>query len=285
MRRMTRRSFLKALPLGVGTCILACSGLYGYGAKIEMYHPVVDHVEIPIENLPDHLVGFRIVAMSDLHIDPLWQFELFEKAFTLANRVEPDLMLLLGDYVTHDATAIQKLKGQFAQLRAKYGVYACLGNHEVWTDARLAQETLEDAGITVLINAGTTIPVGNATLYLAGLNSWWNEYGSPDLDAALAKTQPDDVVVAMMHEPDYADVTAPDGRINLQLSGHSHGGQVIVPLYGAIYRAPYSRKYPLGLYRVGNMWQYTTRGIGVNNEVPFRINCPPEVTEIELVRA
>ncbi len=285
MRKMTRRSFLKGLPLGIGTCILACSGLYGYGAKIEMYHPVVDHVKIPIENLPDDLIGFRIVAMSDLHIDPLWQFELFEKAFALANQAAPDLMLLLGDYVTYDITAMDKLKDQFGQLHAKYGVFACMGNHEVWTDALIAQETLRSVGITTLVNAGTTIHVGSATLYLAGLEAWWNEYGSPDLDTALANAHPDDVVVVMMHEPDYADVTAQDGRVDLQLSGHSHGGQVIIPFYGVIYRAPYSRKYPLGLYRVGDMWQYTTRGIGVNSDVPFRINCPPEVTEIELVRA
>ncbi len=285
MRKMTRRSFLKALPFGLATYIFSCSGLYVYGSKIEIHRPVIERVEIPIENLADDLVGFRIVAMGDLHIDPFWDFELIEKAFALANQAEPDLMLLLGDYITLDITAMGKLKDHFARLRAKYGVFACMGNHEAWTDARIAQETLESAGITALVNAGTTIHVGNVTLYLAGLDSWWNAYGYPDLDAALANAHPEDVVVAMIHEPDYADITAQDGRVDLQLSGHSHGGQVLVPIYGVIYSAPYSKKYPIGLYRVGNMWQYTTRGIGVSNDVPLRINCPPEVTEITLVRA
>jgi predicted MPP superfamily phosphohydrolase len=285
MRKMTRRNFLKALPLGLATYIFTGSGLYIYGREIEMHRPVVDHVEIPVENLADDLVGFRIIAMGDLHIDPFWDFELIEKAFALANQAEPDLMLLLGDYISWDMAAMDTLKDQFAQLRAKYGVYACLGNHEVWIDALIAQETIESTGITVLVNTGTTIQVGDATLYLAGLNALWNQHGSPDLAAALADAHPDDVVVVMMHEPDYADVTAQDGRVDLQLSGHSHGGQVVVPFLGTIYTAQYSRKYPIGLYRVGNMWQYTTRGIGVSDDVPFRINCPPEVAEIELVRA
>lgn len=284
MRKMTRRSFLKVLPYGLATYIFACSGLYVYGNKIEMHRLVIDYVEIPIENLADDLVSFRIVSMGDLHVDPLGLSELIDKAFALANQANPDLMLLLGDYVSWDITAMDILKDQFAQLRAKYGVYACLGNHEVWAGALVAQEMLESVGITVLVNAGMTIQVGNATLYLAGLDSWGNKYGGPDLDAALADANSNDVVVVMMHEPDYADITTQDGRVDLQLSGHSHGGQVLLPFFGTIYTAQYSRKYPVGLYRVGDMWQYTTRGIGAS-DVPFRINCPPEVTEIELVRA
>jgi len=285
MRKMTRRSFLKALPLGLATYIFACSGLYVYGRKIERYRPVIEHVEIPIKDLPDDLVGFRIVAMGDLHIDPFWDFDLIEKVCTLANQANPDLTLLLGDYVSWDINALDTLKDQLAGLRAKFGVYACLGNHEVWLDAILAREKLEGMGITVLVNAGTAIQVGDATLYAAGLDSWWNAYGSPDLDAALRDVHPNDVVVVMMHEPDYADISAQDGRVDLQLSGHSHGGQVVLPVWGTIYSALYSRKYPIGLYHVGDIWQYTTRGIGVTDNVRFRVNCPPEVTEIELVYA
>lgn len=285
MPKLTRRGFLKASVGAVATYAIGGTGLYYYGNKIEMHRPVVDHVEISIDNLADDLVGFHIVAMSDLHIDPLWQFDLFEKAFALANGTDADLMLLLGDYVTHDVAALDTLKDQFTQLHAKHGVYACLGNHEVWTDATIAQAALTSFGITVLVNEGTTIEVGEASLYLAGLEPLWITSGSPDLGAALEDARPDDTVVVMMHEPDYADVTAQDGRVDLQLSGHSHGGQVLIPILGSIYSAPYSRKYPVGLYRVGDMWHYTTRGIGVSDSVPFRINCPPEVTEIELVRA
>jgi predicted MPP superfamily phosphohydrolase len=285
MRKMTRRSFLKAFVAAVATYAIGGTGLYYYSDKFEMHRPVVDHVEIPIADLADDLVGFRIVAMGDLHIDPTWDFELIEKAFALANQANPDLMLLLGDYISWDITAFNPMKDQLAGLNAKYGVYACLGNHEVWLSATVSREKLESMGITVLLNAGTTIQVGDATLYVAGLDSCWNAYGSPDLDKALADVQSDDVVVVMVHEPDYADITAQDGRVDLQLSGHSHGGQVVLPLLGPIYSAPYSRKYPIGLYQVGDMWQYTTRGIGVSTGAPLRVNCPPEVTEIELVRA
>ena len=81
MQKITRRGFLKALPLGLATYIFSCSGLYVYGRKVEMHRPVIDHVEIPIENLADDLIGFRIIAMGDLHIDPSWDFELIEKEY------------------------------------------------------------------------------------------------------------------------------------------------------------------------------------------------------------
>ena len=181
MSKITRRSFLKAL---VNTFI-AGSGLYLYGNKIEMHRPFVMRTKIPIENLADDLVGFRIVAMGDLHIDPMWEVALIERAFALANQTKADLMLLLGDYITHDVNAIYTLEDQFSQLEAKYGVYACLGNHEVWEDAAIAQAALESFGIEVLVNAGTTIEVGQASLYLAGLEPWWNTYDSPNLDVAL----------------------------------------------------------------------------------------------------
>ena len=279
MLKFTRRSLLLALGKG----LLTYGGLFLYGNQIEMHRPFVMRTKIPIENLHDDLVGFRIVVMGDLHIDPMWNIALIDRAFTLANQTEADAIAFVGDYVTYEASAIDALKDQFSQLHAKHGVFACLGNHEFWTDAQVTRTALKDVGITVLENSQETIKAGKAALTLAGLQSVWG--ANPNLSKALSDAEPGAPVVLLMHEPDYADITAQDGRVNLQLSGHSHGGQLHIPFFGHVYSAANSRKYPVGLYRVGDMWQYTTRGIGVSPSVPFRINCPPEVTEIELVRA
>jgi predicted MPP superfamily phosphohydrolase len=134
----------------------------------------------------------------------------------------------------------------------------------------------------VLKNEGRLLSVGNASLYLAGLDDIWSGY--PDLRHSLAGASPDVTTILLAHEPDFADTASWDGRINLQLSGHSHGGQVRLPGLGAPILPFMGRKYDQGLYQVNGMWLYTTRGVGVGR-IPFRINCPPEVTEITLVRA
>jgi predicted MPP superfamily phosphohydrolase len=132
----------------------------------------------------------------------------------------------------------------------------------------------------MLVNAGLSIAVGQDVLYLAGLDDGWS--GRPDLNAALANRPAGAPVVLLFHEPDLADQTSLDGRISLQLSGHSHGGQIRLPRRGALLKPYLGWKYDLGLYQLNGMWLYTNRGIGVTNE-PIRYNCPPEITQITLI--
>jgi predicted MPP superfamily phosphohydrolase len=139
---------------------------------------------------------------------------------------------------------------------------------------------LEKAGLPVLINEGVALGVGGATIYLAGLDDCWS--GRPDLSKALEKLSPDTPAVLLSHEPDFADTFALDGRVSLQLSGHSHGGQIRLPGYGAFVLPKFAQKYDQGLFNVNGMWLYTNRGLGLG-PVPHRVNCPPEVTEITLV--
>ena len=276
----TRRRFLKgcaALCLGGG---LAGAGGYGYGLRIEPRWLVVEHVTVVLERLPPVLAATRIALMSDLHLRPRASTALIDRAVATVNDLAADLVLLAGDYVLSSADAMGELAPLLARLEARHGVYASLGNHDLWTDAHVVTRSLREAGITVLVNEGRSLSIGDATLYVAGLDDGWS--GVPDLEAALSRRPAGVPTVVLMHEPDWADTWAHDGRVDLQLSGHSHGGQVRLPGLGALILPRYGRKYDQGLYRVGDMWLYTTRGIGVVGP-PVRFCCRPEITEITLV--
>jgi hypothetical protein len=243
----------------------------------------LERVTIPIAGLPPALEGLRIVQMSDLHLHPYTQIGLIEQAVDLANRLEPDLVALTGDYVLSSGASILELAPVLGRLRARLGVFAVLGNHDMWKGPRTITQELEQAGITVFANAGRALQIERGdergTLYLAGLSDGLT--GHPDLRHALRDMPSNATCILLMHVPDVADEYAADGRVALQLSGHSHGGQVRLPGRGALILPPMGVKYDHGLYRVGDMWLYTNRGIGVTGP-PVRFNCRPEVTQITL---
>jgi predicted MPP superfamily phosphohydrolase len=280
--RMNRRAFLKnfgRIVLGGG---LALAGGYGYSTQIEPDWLTVERVQIPLKRLKPALEGFRIVQMSDFHLYPYTQLELVQKAVAKANALQPDLIVLTGDYVLESEESIFELAQALAALNARYGIFTVLGNHDLWTNAKTVRRGLREAGLPVLVNEGVSLSVGPAGLYLAGLDDGWS--GQPDLKSALAQLPPEMPAILLAHEPDLADTFALDGRISLQLSGHSHGGQVRLPGLGAPILPFLGQKYDQGLYQVGSMWLYTNRGIGLG-PVPIRFNCPPEITEITLVSA
>lgn len=280
--RTSRRGFLKALgQVVLGSAAAGAVG-YGYSTEIEPDWLSVEQVEIPVKKLGPALEGFKIVHMSDIHLHPYTQLEFVQKAVAKANTLQPDLVVLTGDYVLESADSIFELAPALAGLKAKYGIFTSLGNHDLWTNAEVVLAGLRQAGLPVLVNDGVALGVGSDLLYLAGLDDGWS--GQLDLSAALAKLPQDAPVILLAHEPDLADTFALDGRISLQLSGHSHGGQVRLPGIGAPILPHMGRKYDQGLYRVREMWVYTTRGIGLG-PVPTRFNCPPEITEITLVGA
>jgi predicted MPP superfamily phosphohydrolase len=248
----------------------------------EADQPVVDRVPIPLKNLKPALEGFTIAVVADFHLYPLTQLELVERAVAMINDLNPDLTVVLGDYVWHEVEAIFDLAPVLAQLNAKHGVFSILGNHDLWTDVDIVSQGLKEVGLPILVNQGIDLAVNGEILYLAGLDDGWS--GQPDLNAAL-ENRPNDVpTILLAHEPDLADKFSVDGRLSLQLSGHTHGGQIRVPPLGAFILPYLGRKYDMGLYNVNDLWLYTNRGIGVTNE-PIRFNCPPEITEITLVRA
>lgn len=280
MSSITRRDFLK---LGTTAAVVgALSATAMVVAADESQHPVVERIRIPIPTLPAGLEGYRIVQMSDFHLYPYTRLSLIRRCVEMANALAPDLVVLGGDYVWRNLEAIHDLAPELGKLNARHGVFATIGNHDIWLDVAVVKAALKAAGLGLLVNAGVPISSGGATLYLAGLDDGWS--GQPDLEAALALRPADAPVALLMHEPDLADHYALDGRIALQLSGHSHGGQVRRPYRGAFILPYLGRKYDMGLYRVHDMWLYTNRGIGCISE-PIRYNCAPEISEFTLIRS
>jgi len=278
--KLSRRKFLGMGAVLVGGSVAACTGfLY---TQNESNQPVVERIKIPVKNLSPALAGFTLVLLSDFHLYPFTQLELHQKAVALATGLNPDLLLLGGDYVTRDAEAIFELASLFSGLNAKYGVFAIIGNHDYWSDVDVVKTGWAEASLPVLRNQGVALPVNGETLYLAGLDDAWN--GTVDLQAAMSGWPEGAPTVLLAHEPDPADTYSQDERIALQLSGHSHGGQIRMPGLGAFILPHLGQKYDHGLYRVKDMWLYTNRGLG-NVTEPVRVNCAPEVTEITLVQA
>lgn len=271
-----RRRFLKRL-IGWGT--LGSVGGLTYGSQYALVHPVVERVTIPLARLPEAAEGLRIVQLSDIHLFPHTTIDLVRDVVTQVNALRPDLVVLTGDFVLKTADSIAELAPVLAVMNPRLGIFSILGNHDHWTNKTVVTEGLLHAGIPVLHNRGLVLGGKKPLFYLAGMDDAWG--GRPDLPAAMANHTGNLPAVMLLHEPDFADQFAADARLSLQLSGHSHGGQVRIPGMGALLLPRFGQKYDMGLYRVNEMWLYTTRGVGVIG-VPIRLNCRPEITEITL---
>ena len=264
--------------------IAAAGGLIALGGRLyqlnETRKPVVDKVTIPIRGLHPALEGFTIVQLTDIHLWPYTQTGLVRQAVAMANSLQPDLILLTGDYVWRIRDAAAELAPILAGLDARYGIYSVMGNHDYWLDIRAVQDAFDASHLRVLYNEGIPLGVGKAVLYLAGMDDGWS--GRPDLNASLQEAPSGAPVVLLLHEPDLIDETSRDPRVSLQLSGHTHGGQVLIRGKAPFFTPYLGKKYHQGLFKVRDAWLYTNRGLGVIS-VPLRINCPPEVTHLTLV--
>jgi len=280
MTQLTRRDFLKLTGTAVAAGLVTTTGVLGIAN--EAYEPVIRRVAIPVQGLKSALDGFRIVQMTDFHMYPYTTSALVRESVELANSLSPDLTVLTGDYVWRIPEGAEDLAAILSGLNARYGVYSILGNHDIWLDVDLVLQAFSRHRLPMLINQGIPITVGTASLYLAGLDDGWS--GHPDLKTALDGAPPAAPVVLLYHEPDLADQVSLHPRLTLQLAGHTHGGQVRFPVRGPLILPYLGRKYDYGLYRVNDMWLYTNPGIGMIS-VPYRYNCPPEVTEFTLVGA
>ena len=278
---ISRRGLLKAGLRIVAGSSLAALGVGAYATDLEPRWLKVDRIRVPILALPSAFDGYRIVQLSDIHLGNFTRPETIDQAIRIALDLEPDLIVLTGDYVLEvvDSAA---LHAEFGKLSAHSHVFAILGNHDHWLGATGVRTALADAGIPELCNASHSIVKDDQAIWLLGVDDIWERHHN--LPMALADVPPDAIAILLAHEPDFADEAALTNRIALQLSGHSHGGQVRIPGLGAPILPYLGRKYPYGLRRVGSMWIYTNRGIG---EIPpaVRVNCRPEVAEITLVRA
>jgi predicted MPP superfamily phosphohydrolase len=194
----------------------------------------------------------------------------------MVNQSRPDLVAITGDFVTYEPEKFaQDLIETLRELRPVDATVAILGNHDHWTNPRLVREILAESGILDLSNRVYSLEKEGKHLHIAGVDDMLE--GLDRLDLVLQKMPAEGAAVLLAHHPDYADNSSATGRFDLQLSGHTHGGQVVFPFIGPKVLPRGGRKYPNGMYQVGDMIQYTSRGVGTT-PLQVRFNCSPEIT-------
>jgi uncharacterized protein len=236
----------------------------------------LERVEVRLERLPKKLDGFRVIHLSDIHHSPFTGLDHIERTIKIANRLRPDMFVLTGDYVSHEKKYIAPVAEALGKLEAEFGTYACLGNHDHWTDPALVTRKFEAAGIRMLVNEGFRLEARDASFWLAGVDD--HMVGKTDLAAALKGSFPDELKLLLAHNPLIFRQSVRN-RVDLTLSGHTHGGQVrirdkekkILP----------RRKLTNGLHERKGSQIYITRGIGTV-VLPVRYQCPPEISFLEL---
>jgi len=246
-------------------------------ALTEPYMLTVEHQQIDLRRLPKALEGFRIVQLSDVHHGPFSSKAQIERAVETANRLKPDIIALTGDYISRERQYAAPCAEMLGHLKARYGVYAVLGNHDHWTDAALITDLFRAEGIRVLINEGMRFEQQGAAFWLAGVDD--TMVGLEDLPLALAGAAKNEMKLLLAHNPIILRRAA-RAAVDLVLSGHTHGGQVAWRSESSASGRP-RRRLLKGLGRQGNTQIYVTRGLGTV-VLPIRYGCPPEVSLLEL---
>ena len=243
----------------------------------------IDLVEVDIEldNLSWDFNNYRILNLCDIHLGQWINPKYLDDLVDYVNTLNFDLITLTGDYVSYVIEGYNEaLKSSFKKLKAKDGKFGILGNHDHWMSAKEIREIFEASDIVDLSNDVVVLKRGDGKINLAGVDSC--TVCADNLDKVLSKLEKDIPTILLAHEPDFAEESSKTGKIDLQISGHSHGGQFIIPKFETTpFRGPNSTKYPVGLYKIENMLQYTSKGLGTNS-FRIRINCKPEITIITL---
>jgi predicted MPP superfamily phosphohydrolase len=274
--RFSRRQFI----VGSG---VAAAGVALYAGEIARHEVDVVNTTIRINHLPSAFHGFRIVQISDIHLDEFTEPFFLEHVVHRINELAPDLVLVTGDFVTRgsltfiDSRHAAYRSAEILSTLKTPQVYAILGNHDVGVSAPLVIGALESKKIPVLVNQYVPIERAGSRIWLCGSDDAGTR--RPDLDLTIPE-KPDGPVVLMVHEPDYVDVVVrhPRGKsVDLMLSGHSHGGQVRIPFYGPLILPPMGQKYVMGHFQFDSLQLYVNRGLGAVG-LPFRFDCPPELT-------
>jgi len=281
LNKITRRDFLKLTGLTALNLLLVSAGGLGYSLLVEPGWLDVVEVTLKLPRLASSFSGFRIVQISDLHFGGWMNRNRLQRVVRAVLAQEPHLVVITGDFlIGHEwnetlRSGLAELVEEMSVLTEKHTTLAVLGNHDYWTNASAVRAALSACGIVELSNEVYSLSHESDQLHIAGVDDVWEE--QDQLDIVLDKLPQAGAAILLAHEPDYADRSAGTGRFDLQLSGHSHGGQVVIPFVGAPILPYLGRKYPSGLYRVGPMWQYTNRGVGMAR-LKVRFNCRPEIT-------
>ena len=276
---ITRRQFLSGL---VAAPLVAVSATAAYASLIEPYAYWVSETDIFIRELPERFEGFRITQLTDIHHSRILGLREVRRVVSLAQQTKPDMFVLTGDYSTSYRRYIEPCAEALSALNAPEGVWAVLGNHDHYTDPELTTRALLRQHIAVLNNAQTTIRRGPDSLQLSGIDDWsWN---ATNWDRAFSGLNPKSPTILLSHQPTVLDLDQ-TSKVDLVISGHTHGGQLNFPLLGAPARfATQDLKYARGLFRRGETQLYVSSGTGVIG-LPVRFGVRPEIAVLRLRRA
>jgi predicted MPP superfamily phosphohydrolase len=290
---LQRRDFLKK---GVSVAAATPFLISGYGVLLGRHRFQVEHFDLPLNGLSPALSQLSIVHLTDIHVGPFMPEEELDAYVEAANRLEPDVIALTGDFISSSLDEIAPCVNALARLKARYGIFACMGNHDVFAHAddeltRLFSQT----GVRVLRNDAIPVRVGNTTLNILGIDDL--RWGKPDLARALkvAQKEPGEVRLLLSHRPEVFPDAARKG-LDVVLSGHYHGGQVkLGPDPESISIARLITPYAEGLFHLSRRVRpsgadskdavlFVSRGIGITG-LPIRVNCPPQIAHLTLKKA
>jgi uncharacterized protein len=278
---MSRRSLILRLIklLLVAIAILFTTTVYAQG--VEPRWLAIKTINVKIAGLDPAFEGYKIVQLTDLHArSAVMDSQQLVRVARLANQQRPDLIALTGDYITRDAQKSEEmLTNAFRQLQAQDGVVAIMGNHDRNEDSTPIERALQAGNIKLLNNAVYVIDRQSQQLNIAGVDDVWLKRAN--LPVTIAQLPETGVNILLAHEPDFADTAAASGRFGLQLSGHSHGGQIVLPFTPRV-TPPWGKKYINGLYQVSGMQLYVSPGVGTTGPPQARFNCRPEISVIVL---
>lgn len=277
--RMSRRSFLGLSAGAVGGAAL-------YSGEIARHELSVEEHTIHLARLPDPFRGMRIVQISDFHYAEYTEAYFLREVVRRVNGLRADMVLLTGDFISYAPlpySFARKHAPACAEILSRIEcplTYASLGNHDMVIGARYVTGPLREHGIPVLVNESLALERDGKRLWIAGLGSVCQDESRPDKGIPKAVVSGGEAGIVMAHEPDILEEIA-KYNVDLMLSGHTHGGQVRFPFMPPLELPPYGKLYVEGLFRHGPTQLYVNRGIGAVG-VPFRLNCPPEITVITL---
>jgi uncharacterized protein len=274
--KMTRRQFLK---IGVSAVVGVGAAGGAYASLWEPHQLGITRRTLALPSLPKAFDGMKVVQFSDLHLGFHTGAKDVARLVQAIQNEKPDMICFTGDMVDGNTEDMRAAIQPFSELKAPLGLFSILGNHD-YKDVETLISMEEEAGFQVLRNTAVKLRRDGAVIAVAGLDdAFW---GQPDPAAAIQDLPDGMFKLLLMHEPDYADTTAAHS-FHLQLSGHSHGGQIRLPWMGAVITPPGAKRYVQGLYTIGSqgMLLYVNRGIGTT-QLPVRFLCKPELTVLTL---
>jgi predicted MPP superfamily phosphohydrolase len=288
-RRVEWRSiprWQKGIRISAALIPLILAGLLFWGFVIEPNRLVVHYEAVKIENWPTGLSGLRIALISDIHTGA-WYIDdrKLQRIVELTNQQQPDLIVLLGDYMVSNNWHGHRVEPEVTaaalkNLKAPLGVYAVLGNHDWWYDGDKVRRAFEQNGIPVLEDEVAEVKWRDTSIWLAGLGDLWTR--GAHINQTLAKVPPGATVIALTHNPDIFP-RLPQ-TVPLLLAGHTHGGQVTFPLIGAaVVPSDFGQKYTAGHVYENGHHLFVTTGIGTSI-MPVRFRVPPEIAVLTISR-